>query len=290
MANKQISISIFFPFLNDWGTVGSLITLSIATAEKYTDDWEVILVDDGSSPKNREALITIVNTINQKNALRHLASRLSYLTPNKIRIIHHEKNTGYGGALRDGFNHASKDLVFYTDCDAQYDPRELSLLLDEYQRHSEAELAEAEESRAKLNSNGILPQRTGIRMTHSLLGMVNGYKIKRNDPWYRTVMGRMYHHIVKYAFKLPIRDTDCDFRLIKKEALERIHLHENTGTICTELVKKIDQAGFLIREVPVHHYWRTSGKSQFFNFKRLLATGKNLFLLWWRLMVRKKFN
>lgn len=270
MANKQISLSIFFPFLNDWGTVGSLVALSIATAEKYTDDWEVIIVDDGSSPKNKDALITIVNTINQKNALRHLASKLSYLTPNKIRIIYHEKNTGYGGALRDGFKHANKDLVFYTDCDAQYDPREMELLIEAYIKEN-------------------LPSPGNIGIRRGEIGMVNGYKIKRNDPWYRTVMGRLYHHTVKYAFKLPIRDTDCDFRLITKKALESIHLHENTGTICTELVKKIDHAGYTILEVPVHHYWRTSGKSQFFNFKRLFATGINLFKLWWKLVVKKDY-
>ena len=42
--------------------------------------------------------------------------------------MHHEKNRGYGGALRSGFETASKELVFYTDGDAQYDPRELTKL------------------------------------------------------------------------------------------------------------------------------------------------------------------
>jgi hypothetical protein len=56
-----------------------------------------------------------------------------------------------------------------------------------------------------------------------------------------------------------------------------------------ELVKKIDYHGGKIVEVPVHHFWRTSGKSQFFNFRRLAKTGLNLFKLWWKLMVRKEY-
>ena len=243
MKNKP-SLTIMFPFLNDWGTVGSLICLAVSTAKKFTDDFEVIIVNDGSNKEDREALGSIVNNI-------------QYSIPNiQIRIIDHEKNRGYGGALRSGFEHATKDLIFYTDCDAQYDPRELSLLME------------------RLRDD---------------VDMVNGYKIKRNDPIYRKWMGRIYHNIVKTAFSLPIRDTDCDFRLIRREVFKKIRLFENTGTICTELVKKIDHAGYRIVEVPVHHYWRTSGKSQFFNFQRLYKTAINLLALWFKLIVRKEY-
>ncbi|EKE21430.1 MAG: glycosyl transferase family protein, partial [uncultured bacterium] len=157
-----------------------------------------------------------------------------------------------GGALRSGFAASSKDLIFYTDCDAQYDPRELAKL---YQ--------------------AMKPD----------VDMVNGYKIKRGDPWFRILAGRLYHYFVKLAFRLPIRDTDCDFRLVRRAVFKKVKLFENTGTICVELVKKVDHFGFKIAEVPVHHFWRTSGQSQFFNFKRLSATGINLVKLWWKMMV-----
>lgn len=264
------SLSIMFPFLNDWGTVGSLVALAVQTVQRYTDDWEVVIVDDGSSEENREALEMIIRQIeNGKQSAvssrqRDQKEKTAYCQPltadRRIHIIHHEKNRGYGGALRSGFSHCTKEFIFYTDCDAQYDPREL------------ADLIEA------------LPP-TLAKAKVGAVGMVNGYKIKRHDPWYRTVAGRLYHHLVKRVFSLPIRDTDCDFRLIRREVFDRIQLFENTGTICVELVKTIDQAGFRIIEVPVHHYWRTSGKSQFFNFRRLFATGKNLGKLWWRLMI-----
>src|SRR3989338_4916092 len=137
-----------FQFLNDWGTVGSLVALAVATAKKYTDDWEVVIVNDGSTKENSEALEGIIQRINPHQ---------------RIRIITHEKNRGYGGALRSGFAKATKEFIFYTDCDAQYDPRELALLMDN--------------------------MKPGI-------AMVNGYKIKRNDPPHRIIAGRMYHYLV----------------------------------------------------------------------------------------------
>ncbi len=246
MLKKNPSISVFFPFLNDWGTVGSLVALSVATLSTLTDDWEVIIINDGSQREDREALGMIIETLGSRSKFEE-----------KIKIIDHEQNKGYGGALRSGFAASTKDLIFYTDCDAQYDPRELTKLYE-----------------------ALKPD----------LGMVNGYKIKRSDPRVRIVAGRIYHYLVKFAFALPIRDTDCDFRLIRKIVLSKVKLFENTGTICVELVKKIDHAGYKIAEVPVHHYWRTSGKSQFFNFKRLYKTGVNLLRLWGKLMVRKEYD
>lgn len=262
---RKPSISVFFPFLNDWGTVGSLVGLAVATLEKLTDDWEIIIVNDGSNKQDRQALEMIVGVLNSEFRTQNSELKRAIKTPRlgkRIKIIDHNNNKGYGGALRSGFAAAKKDLIFYTDCDAQYDPREL----------------------------------TGLyRVMKPEIGMVNGYKIKRNDPWFRIAAGRIYHHIVKIAFGLPIRDTDCDFRLIRREVFDpprssgQVRLFENTGTICVELVKKIDHFGYKIAQVPVHHYWRTSGKSQFFNFGRLYKTGTNLFKLWWKLMVRKEY-
>src|SRR3989337_1834735 len=134
MHKDKLSISIFFPFLNDWGTVGSLVSLAAATVEKLTKDWEIIVINDGSKKEDRVALGMVIEKLNSKLK--------------RIKIIDHAQNKGYGGALRSGFENATKDLVFYTDCDAQYDPRELSLLME------------------RLRDD---------------VDMVNGYKIKRND-------------------------------------------------------------------------------------------------------------
>ena len=100
---------------------------------------------------------------------------------------------------------------------------------------------------------------------------MNGYKISRSDPLHRIVIGRIYHHTVKLLFGLKVRDVDCDFRLMRRSIFDTVHLEKNSGVICLEMMKKIQDAGFRIAEVPVHHYHRAYGKSQFFNFRRLVS-------------------
>jgi hypothetical protein len=116
--------------------------------------------------------------------------------------------------------------------------------------------------------------------------LVNGYKISRSDPWHRIVIGRTYHYIVKFMFGLKVRDVDCDFRMMRRTIFSRVHLEKNSGVICLEMMKKIQDARFRIVEVPVHHYHRAYGKSQFFNFPRIYRTGVDVLKLWFTLVVR----
>lgn len=234
---KQIGLSIFFPVYNDWGTIGSMVASAISTAEKITDDYEVILVNDGSEQRTVEILDFLEKKFD------------------RVRVIHHEQNRGYGGALKTGFREVSKEFIFYTDGDAQYDVRELLKLVPHMQ-------------------DGI--------------DVVNGYKIKRSDPFYRVITGKIYHHLTKLMFGFPIRDVDCDFRLMRKSIFDEIQLHSDTGVICVEMIKKITDNGFTFAEVPVHHYFRVSGKSQFFNFRRLFRVARDLIKLWWKLVVLKE--
>jgi hypothetical protein len=87
-------------------------------------------------------------------------------------------------------------------------------------------------------------------------------------------------------FGLKIRDTDCDFRLIRREVLDRIHLEHTSGVICVELVRKLQDAGARFVEVPVHHYPRLHGQSQFFKVPAVASTARDLVMLWFDLVVR----
>jgi glycosyltransferase involved in cell wall biosynthesis len=172
-----------------------------------------------------------------------------------LKVIHHESNKGYGGALKTGFRAATKELLFYTDGDFQYDVSELKKLIPALKE--------------------------GI-------DIVNGYKIHRADPLHRKIIGRVYHFIVKMMFGFKIRDVDCDFRLMRRAILDKITLEHNSGVICLEMVKKLHDAGFKFAEVPVSHYFRSYGISQFFNFRRIFKVAIDIVKLWWRLVVIKK--
>jgi glycosyltransferase involved in cell wall biosynthesis len=231
------SLSIFFPAYNDAGTIASLCLVAHMTARRITDDYEVIVVEDGSPDHTGELVDEMA---------RHFPW---------LKVVHHARNRGYGGALRSGFEAATKDLVFYTDGDAQYDPRELVKLYEAF-------------------SGGI--------------DFVNGYKIGRSDPVHRIVIGRVYHWFVKTAFGLRLRDVDCDFRLMRRAVFEKVVLTRSSGVICVELMKKVQDHGFRLTEVPVHHFHRSYGKSQFFNVPRVARTLLDLMKLWWELVVKKE--
>jgi glycosyltransferase involved in cell wall biosynthesis len=234
-AGTRAGLSVFFPAYNDSGTIASMVIRTVKTASELTPDFEIIVVDDGSADGTAD-----------------IADELARTYP-QVRAVHHPINRDYGAALQTGFRSATKEFVFYTDGDAQYDPTELALLW------------------AKMSSDADL---------------VNGYKISRADPLHRIVIGRVYHYIVSALFGLKLRDVDCDFRLMRRAIFERINLEKTSGIICVEMMKKIQDAGFRIVEVPVHHYHRAYGKSQFFNFRRLFRTGRDLLILWYALVIR----
>jgi hypothetical protein len=127
---------------------------------------------------------------------------------------------------------------------------------------------------------------------HALLrpevDVVQGWKIERHDPWHRKVIGRVYHHFVRWWFGLHLRDVDCDFRLFRRHVLESFPLESNSGCITVEMMTRIEQGGFSVVEVPVHHYHREYGKSQFFNFPRVARTLVELSGLWVRLKLLRK--
>ncbi len=196
--------------------------------------------------------VIVVNDASPDDALKIL-SELACILPPEFRIVNHETNRGYGGVIRSGIAAAKKDWVFYTDGDAQYDVRELKLLAD------------------KISDD---------------VDFINGWKIKRRDPAHRIWIGLAYQYFVKLMFGLKIKDVDCDFRLMRREIFDVVKLESNTGAITFELVKKVQDAGYRFIEVPVHHFYRQYGESQFFNLPRVARTLGALGRWWWRLVIQ----
>ena len=188
MKSKIPSISVFFPCYNDAGSIGLLVQDAKSLLKTLTNDFEIIVVDDGSKDESRKILQRLKREVKE------------------LKLVFHKENLGYGGALKSGFKAATKDFVFYTDGDGQYSVLELSKLID------------------KLDGS---------------VDVVQGYKLERHDPWYRLIIGKSYHIFSKIMFGLKVRDVDCDFRLIRRKILEKVDLEYNSGVICVELVKKL---------------------------------------------------
>ena len=120
--------------------------------------------------------------------------------------------------------------------------------------------------------------------------VVNGYKIKRADKFYRKIMGNLYNLIMHILFNLKVKDVDCDFRLMHRYIFDNVKLESNSGLICTEMMKKIQDTGYTIKNIPVNHYPRVYGHSQFFRPKRILSVLIGLINQWYELVLVKRLK
>lgn len=239
MSQAAPSVSVFFPAYNDSESIAPLVRGAARILRERGADFEVVVVNDGSRDDTGAVL----------EALRAEIPQLS--------VVHHLRNRGYGAALISGLYSCTREWIFYTDGDGQYDVEEMTLLLDR-----------------------IAP---GV-------DVVNGYKIARSDPFYRILLGKVYLAGIHFAFALKTRDVDCDYRLMRRSMFDHIRLACDSGVICVELVKKIEHNGYNIVEVPVHHYPRQHGHSEFFRLRHLSRVCLQLTTLWFRLMVLRRLD
>jgi glycosyltransferase involved in cell wall biosynthesis len=233
------SLSVFYPAYNDEGSIRPLVEKTLQLLPSLTGDFEIIVVNDGS----RDNTAAILDAM-----ARELAN---------VRVVHHPHNRGYGGALRTGLMTATKEWVFYTDGDAQYDVNELRDL---------------------------------AALIRDDVDVVNGYKLKRSDNRQRIILGGIYKRLSRLLFNLPIRDVDCDFRLMRRAVIQSIDLRSTSGVVCTEMIYKLTQAGARFVETPVHHYARQHGQSQFFTWRRVSKTAGDFFALWLKMVVLPRIS
>jgi glycosyltransferase involved in cell wall biosynthesis len=223
-AGRAPALSIFLPAYNEADIIRKTIDQAAAAAARLTDDYEIIVVDDGS----RDATAEIVER--------------AAADDRRVRLVRHERNRGYGAALRTGFASARKPLVFFTDADGQFDVAELADLI------------------------ALLPRAP----------VVVGYRIKRSDPPHRLFIAKTYNLIVRAVFGLRVRDIDCAFKLFRREVLDEVELESNGAFISSELLIKLKKAGVAIVERGVHHYPRTTGYSKGANFTVILKTIRDI--------------
>ncbi|UCD87798.1 MAG: glycosyltransferase family 2 protein [Desulfobacterales bacterium] len=209
MSSKMydIALSVFFPCYNEELNLQGLVFEAIQILSHSVQKHEIMIINDGSTDKT--GLV---------------ADRLS-MEHEHVRVIHHNKNRGYGAALVSGFSNAVHEWIFFTDGDRQFFISEIELLLNEIDEHD----------------------------------VIIGYRETRRDPLYRILYGYAWTRLVQLLFGLNVKDTNCAFKLFKKKILDSVTLHSSGAMINTELLVKFQSLGARMKQVGVSHRPRTFG-------------------------------
>jgi glycosyltransferase involved in cell wall biosynthesis len=228
---KPLSLTIFYPCYNEEANVERVTRKAVAVAQRCAADWEVLIVDDGSRDRTGE-----------------IADRLAAELPG-VRAVHNRPNRGYGGALTRGFREATKNWIFYTDGDGQFDLDELPPLLPLLETHD----------------------------------VVSCYRLDRQDPFVRKLNAFAWTTLVNLLFRIRLRDIDCAFKIYPRPFIAQIELHSTGALIDTEMLAKARSLGLAIAQVGVHHYPRTAGQQTGANLRVILRAFKELFRLYGRI-------
>jgi glycosyltransferase involved in cell wall biosynthesis len=219
-----LEISAVLPAFNEEANLTESVSRVARALSSCASNSEIIVVDDGSQDQTAFVL-----------------ERLAREYPT-LRVVRHPQNRGYGAALRSGFGAAQCRWIFMMDADNQFDPNELSLLVD---RAADADI-------------------------------VTGYRKHRRDPLNRRLNAWAFFTLVRFFFGHLVRDVNCAFKLIRRDLLTRMDLHADGALINAEVVVLARQLHARIVEVPVHHYARRSGKQTGANWRVVLRAFREL--------------
>jgi glycosyltransferase involved in cell wall biosynthesis len=205
-----MALSFILPAFNEAENIAESVrqarrALSRLVDAGRIDDWEIVVVDDGSTDQTIE--------------------RTRALADERVRLVMHAENRGYGAALRSGFDAACGEHVFFTDADLQFDADEIGLLIAWIDRFD----------------------------------IVAGYRSPRQDPWVRRANAAAWGLALYGAFGLDIEDVNCAFKLFHRRVLEGLQIDSEGAFVNAEILLKASQRGFTIKQVPVSHFARSAG-------------------------------
>jgi glycosyltransferase involved in cell wall biosynthesis len=164
-----------------------------------------------------------------------ILEELSHEMP--MKLVSSRVRKGYAGAMHDGLRRAETPLVFIADSDGQYEPSEF----------------------------------WKIWKAAGSYDMVIGRKVVREERFYRALLSRGFHLLIKAFTNVPLRDMDCGFRLIRREVISKVlpEVHSLRYSFLAEFSVIAYRKGFRILEVPVIHRARLTGSTSIYSWNRL---------------------
>lgn len=225
---KLKEVSAFFPAYNEEKNITKTVRDAEKVLEQVSENYEIIVVDDGSSDKTSE----VVENLSKENQ--------------KIKLVKHEVNKGYGMAIRTGFKSCKYEWIVFTDSDGQFDFSEFPNFINE-QRRTQADL-------------------------------VVGYYHKRKVPFFRKMNSFFWQLLIRALLDLKVRDIDCGFKFIRKKVIDEMILTAERGAfISTEFLTKAKEKGHKIVEIPITHYPRMEGQATGANLGVILSSFRDLY-------------
>lgn len=223
---QNITLTAFFPAYYDEGNIAKVVDKTVEVIESMNlKDYEVIIIEDGSPDRTGEVA-------------DELAEKYE-----KVRVIHHEKNMGYGATLRDGFMNAKMDYVFYSDGDNQFDLEDLRKFV------------------------ALIP----------FTDIVVGYRKQKQYSLYRKFTSLCYNYLLRLLFDIHYWDIDCAFKVFKADLFKKIKINSIDAFIDAEIMLKAKLLDYRTTEVGVVHLPRLDGISTGARPSVILRTIREIF-------------
>lgn len=236
MAARLSGLSVFLPSHNEEANVERVVRAYLAELPNVAGDYEIIVVNDGSRDRTGE-----------------VAARLAAENP-RVKVVNHEVNRGYGGAVISGIRASSMPYVMLSDGDGQFDPRDVEKLA------------------------AFMPE----------YDVVVGRRVRRADHLMRRINGKAWTLLVRVVLGVTISDIDCGFKMFKRELLEGMELRAHGAMISTELMARLQGRGARIKEVDVQHLPRTAGEQSGANLRVVARAFRELFVLYGELRAERR--
>ena len=221
-------LSIVLPCFNEEQNIEGTMTNLSSWVQREGIEAEIVIVDDGST----DGTWAIVQRLAAGN--------------HAIRLVRHERNLGYGSAVRSGCDAATMDFVGFMDSDGQFHAEDWSQLLPYLQEYQ----------------------------------FVTGRRLHRADPFIRKVNAKLFGILTFFVLGVWIRDINCAMKVWHRALWQRIRpVHATGALINAEMFYRLHCLGIPWKTVPVHHYARLKGVQTGANFRVIFRMFRDLLAL-----------